>query len=109
MNLILININQNEIKYIQQHQFTPSNPTKFELTELSSFITTQIGYKLDEVLIYHTSQIISIPMIKSVEFPDNDPLNCIILLFKKKVNKHTRKITPVKYHLNQSLRHLTTA
>jgi hypothetical protein len=109
MNVILININQNEIKYIQQHEFNPSNPTQFEMTELSSFITKQIGYKLDEVLLYHSSQLTPMSMIKTVEFPDDNHLNSIILLFKKKMNKHTRKITPFKYPLNQSLRHLTNA
>lgn len=107
MNLILIHIHQNEIKCIQQEQFNPSNSVQFEMTELSSFINKQIGYKLDEVLLYHSSQITPMSMIKTVQFPDENPFNSIILLFKKKMNKHTRKITPFKYPLNQSLRHLT--
>jgi hypothetical protein len=107
MNLILININQNEIKYIQQFEFVPSDPTHFEITELSSYINKQIGYKLDEIILYHSSQLNHTNLLKSIEFPDIDSNNSIILLLKKKLNKHTRKITPIKYHSNQSLRHLT--
>lgn len=107
MNLILININQNEIKYIQQYEFIPSNPLHIEITELSSYINKQIGYKLDEIILYHSSQLNHINLLKSIEFPDIDSSNSIILLLKKKINKHTRKITPIKCHSNQSLRHLT--
>lgn len=107
MNVVLININQNEIKYIQQFEFTPSNPTHFEITELSSFINKQIGYKLDEIILYHSSQLNPVHLLKSIEFPNDESSNSIILLLKKKLNKHTRKITPLKCHSNQSLRHLT--
>lgn len=107
MNVILINIHLNEIKYVQQYEFIPSNPTQFEITELSSFITKQIGYKLDEIILYHSSTLNPIHLLKTIEFPTDDSSNSIILLLKKKLNKHTRKITPFKYQLNQSLRHLT--
>lgn len=107
MNVILINIHQNEIKYIQQFEFTPSNPLQFEITELSSFVNKQIGYKLDEIILYHSSQLNPSNLLKQIEFPDDDNSNSIILILKKKINKHTRKITPFKYPLNQSLRHLT--
>lgn len=107
MNLILINIHQNEIKYIQQVEFTPSNSLHFEITELASFVNKQIGYKLDEIIIYHSSKLNPVHLLKSIDFPDEDPTNSIVLLLKKKINKHTRKITPFKYPLNQSLRHLT--
>ncbi len=107
MNVILININQNEIKYIQQFEFTPSNSKHFEITELSSFINKQIGYKLDEIILYHSSQLNPVHLLKSIDFPDDESSNSIILLLKKKLNKHTRKITPLKCHSNQSLRHLT--
>jgi hypothetical protein len=104
MNLILINIHQNEIKYIQQFDFVPINPLKVDVTELSSYINKQIGYKLDEILLYHSSSLNPIHLLKSFDFPEDSTL---ILLLKKKMNKFTRKITPFKYHSNQSLRHLT--
>ncbi len=102
MNLILININNQEINYLQKHELN-SIP---QFNDLLPYINSQIGYKLDEILLYHSSQLLQISPLKSIDFPDENPLNSIILLFKKKLNKHTRKITPLKYQTNQSLRHL---
>lgn len=105
MILILININNNEINYLQKHEIP--TVTTLEYTELTSYINSQVGYKLDEILLYHSSILTPSTLLKPLQFPDENPLNAIILLFKKKLNKHTRKITPFKYQINQSLRHLT--
>ena len=85
MNVLFINMHLNEIKYVQQYEFTPSNTLHFEINELAPFINKQIGYKIDEILLYHSSELNPTNLLKTIEFPDEDSSNSIILLMKKKI------------------------
>lgn len=98
MILICIYVNDKELTYIQKYDVSNSCQTE----ELSQYTHSQIGYKLNEILLYHTESLHPISLLTKISFPDENIENAIICLFKKKLNKFTRKIS-IKCQTGQSL------